>query len=220
MVNIAYFIVFIKKIGFFVEYLFFNSDLIYEERMEINIKNELKKSELSIIELKASIYSIKDQKSLFKLTQLPNISTYDSTKTGNSIHTVYNSSQNKLDSNKSKCSNLIDQFRSDSNQSQISLDPKRSDSVFMQCQSCVICTVDASNAFFLECGHSGICMKCGVIILKSNGCCYLCRASTLCLIELGDQLFENVYKVVTATCRRGNDEKTVANIISRSQQNL
>ena len=43
-------------------------------------------------------------------------------------------------------------------------------------KDCIICFAMMPDSFFLPCGHSGLCVECAQILLKTTECCHLCRA--------------------------------------------
>ena len=54
--------------------------------------------------------------------------------------------------------------------------------------TCALCFDSAPDAVLMECGHGGICFRCGIKLLKMKGNCPLCRevVSIVLRIDLGN----------------------------------
>ena len=63
--------------------------------------------------------------------------------------------------------------------------------------TCSLCFDKSANAVLMECGHGGICDKCGERLLKGGSKCHLCRAPVaLVLIIDPDYKCEGFIKVI------------------------
>ena len=60
---------------------------------------------------------------------------------------------------------------------------------------CIICEENESDTVILECGHGGICNKCGKILVKVKGTCHICRREISKIVKIKNQSDE-IFDVV------------------------
>lgn len=63
---------------------------------------------------------------------------------------------------------------------------------------CIVCCTKSANAVFMECGHGGICFKCGKEINNSSKECHMCRQKIKAVFKMNikENNKENVYGIV------------------------
>lgn len=60
---------------------------------------------------------------------------------------------------------------------------------------CIICCVERQNAVIMECGHAGICFKCGEELVQKGNTCIICRDPIGRVLEIKEQS-NNVVSVI------------------------
>ncbi len=64
---------------------------------------------------------------------------------------------------------------------------------------CTICMDKRPNCFYYPCGHSGICVECGMAIISSTKVCHICRTETLLVFRSQEDMKdEEIVKIASA----------------------